>query len=121
MRSLSQWLTPVSVRDEVAASRGPMEFTTAWVADPALAVQADGQRYRHLRSSADRHVVSLEAVDGGFAADITVDGNAVVIDYPSIARRLTERLSLRPRREADHRRERGKQQPDGRHARERCP
>jgi hypothetical protein len=37
-----------------------MEFTTAWVADPELAVQADGHRYRHLRSSADRHVVSLE-------------------------------------------------------------
>lgn len=67
---------------------GPIEFTMAWVAVPALAVQADGQRYRHLRSGADHHVVRFEAIDGSFVADITVDADAVPIDYPGIARRL---------------------------------
>ena len=67
---------------------GPIEFTMAWVAVPALAVQADGQRYRHLRSADDHHVVRYEATDGSFAADITVDADGVVIDYPGVARRL---------------------------------
>jgi hypothetical protein len=69
---------------------GPIEFTMAWVSVPALTVQADRQRYRHLSSAADHHIVRYEAVDGSFAADITVDANAVVIDYPGIARRLTD-------------------------------
>jgi hypothetical protein len=79
---------------------GPIEFTMAWVAVPALAVRADGQRYRHVRSAADRHVVRYEAIDGSFGADITFDANAVVIHYPEIARRLPERALL-PRHGAD--------------------
>jgi hypothetical protein len=69
---------------------GPIELTMAWVAVPELAVHADGQRYRHLNSAADHHVIRFEAIDGSFAADITVDPDAVVIHYPSIARRLAE-------------------------------
>lgn len=78
---------------------GPIEFTMAWVAVPALAVQPDGQRYRHLRSAADHHVIRFEAIDGSFGADITVDADAVVIDYPAIARRLSE--SALPQRTAE--------------------
>jgi len=61
----------------------------AWVAVPALSVHADRQRYRHLSSAADHHVIRYEATDGSFAADITVDTDAVVIDYPGIAQRLS--------------------------------
>jgi hypothetical protein len=67
---------------------GPCELTMAWIAVPSLAVHADGQRYRHLRSDAGRHVIRFEAIDGTFAADIVVDAGAVVIEYPGIARRL---------------------------------
>lgn len=67
---------------------GAVELTTAWVAVPALTVQADEQRYRHLRTDLDRRVVRYEALDGSFAADITLDADAVVIDYPGIARLL---------------------------------
>jgi hypothetical protein len=66
---------------------GPIEFTMAWVAVPALRVHADAQRYRHVRSAADHHVVRYEAVDGSFAAEIKLDMDGVVIDYPTIARR----------------------------------
>jgi hypothetical protein len=69
---------------------GPLDFTMAWVAVPALAVQPDGQRYRHVRSGADHCVIRYEATDGSFAADITVDRDGVVIDYPAIARRLVD-------------------------------
>ncbi len=67
---------------------GPIEFTMAWVTVPALTVQPDGQRYRYLQSAAGHHVVRFEATDGTFAADISVDADAVVVDYPGIARRL---------------------------------
>jgi hypothetical protein len=86
-------LSPVTnmmpiLRHGLLGGGGPIEFTMAWVAVPALVVQTDGQRYRHLRSAADRHVIAYEAIDGSFAADITVDTDAVVLDYPGIARRL---------------------------------
>ena len=67
---------------------GPVELTTAWIAVPALSVRADAQRYRHVGSDAGRHVVRFEAVDGTFAADIVLDADALVIEYPGIARRL---------------------------------
>ena len=69
---------------------GPIDFNMAWVAVPALAVQPDGQRYRHIGSAADHRVIRYEAIDGSFAADIIVDLDAVVIDYPAIARRLSD-------------------------------
>jgi hypothetical protein len=86
-------LSPVTnmmpiLRHGLLGGGGPIEFTMAWVAVPALAVRGDGQRYRHLRSAHDHHVIRYEATDGSFAADITVDAEAVVIDYPGIARRL---------------------------------
>jgi hypothetical protein len=64
----------------------------AWVAVPALSVHPDRQRYRHIRSGADHRVIRYEAIDGSFATDIIVDLDAVVIDYPTVARRLTDAL-----------------------------
>lgn len=86
-------LSPVTnmmpiLRHRLLEEGGPTELTMAWVAVPTLAVQADRQRYRHLTSSADAHVVRYESTDGSFVADITLDADGVVIDYPGIARRL---------------------------------
>jgi len=86
-------LSPVTnmmpiLRHRLLEHGGPIEFTMAWVAVPALTVHADGQRYRHLSSGDERHVVRFEATDGSFAADITVGADAVVIDYPEIARQI---------------------------------
>jgi hypothetical protein len=67
---------------------GPCNFTMAWVAVPALAVRPDHQRYLHRAATSDHHVVRYEAVDGSFAADIVLDADAVVLDYPGIARRI---------------------------------
>jgi uncharacterized protein len=86
-------LSPVTnmmpiLRHGLVHGGGPIEFTMAWIAVPELALRADDQRYRHLRSAADHHVVRFEAIDGSFAADITVDADAVVLEYPGIARKL---------------------------------
>jgi uncharacterized protein len=79
------------LRHRLLDGGGPISFTMAWVAVPVLAVQADGQHYRHLRSGVDHHVVRYESVDGSFAANIIVDADGVVIDYPAMARRLGTR------------------------------
>jgi hypothetical protein len=86
-------LSPVTnmmpiLRHGLVHGGGPIELTMAWVEVPALAVRPDGQRYRHVRSGADHHIVRFEAIDGSFAADLTVDADAVVVDYPEIAQRL---------------------------------
>ena len=54
------------------------------------------KRYRHIHSAADHRVIRYEATDGSFAADIIVDLDAVVVDYPAIARRLFD-SALPPR------------------------
>ena len=87
-------LSPVTnmmpiLRHGLLHSGGPIELTMAWVAVPALTVHADGQRYAHISAGPGGHVVRYEATDGSFTADITIDADAVVIDYPGIARRLT--------------------------------
>jgi hypothetical protein len=87
-------LSPVTntmpiLRHGLLQGGGPIELTMAWVEVPALAVRPDGQRYRYVRSAAAHHVVRFEAIDDSFAADLTVDADAVVIDYPAIAQRLS--------------------------------
>jgi hypothetical protein len=88
-------LSPVTnmmpiLRHRLLDGGGPIDFTMAWVAVPALDVHPDGQRYRHIRSAADHHVIRFEATDGSFTADIIVDLDAVVVDYPAIASRLVD-------------------------------
>ena len=78
------------LREGLLEGGGPIELTMAWVAVPALSVQADRQRYRHVSSASDHSVVRYEAVDGGFAADIVLDTDGVAIDYPGIGRRLPQ-------------------------------
>jgi hypothetical protein len=81
-------LIPI-LRHDLLAGGGPVELTAVWVSVPDLNVQADGQRYTFVRADQDQRVIRYEAVDGTFAADITVDAQGIAIDYPGIARRLS--------------------------------
>ena len=86
-------LSPVTnmmpiLRHGLLRAGGPIELAMAWVAVPELSVRPDRQRYRHLRSHAGQHVVGFEAIDGSFTAEISLDADGVVVDYPGIARRL---------------------------------
>jgi hypothetical protein len=80
-------LMPVLRHDLLAGGR-PVELITAWVSVPDLSVRPDGQRYSFLRSGSDHSVLRYEATDGSFTADVTVDHEGLVLDYPGIARRL---------------------------------
>jgi 2,7-dihydroxy-5-methyl-1-naphthoate 7-O-methyltransferase len=78
-------LMPV-LRHDLLSGRPAFEITTAWVSVPDLSVRADGQRYSFVRDG----VIRFEATDGSFAADITLDEDGIVVDYPGIARRLPQ-------------------------------
>jgi hypothetical protein len=80
-------LMPI-LRHDLLAGGGPIELTTAWVSVPDLSVRADAQRYTFVRADPDSRVVRYEAIDGTFAADIVLDPDGIVVDYPGIARRI---------------------------------
>src|SRR5262249_1236375 len=80
-------LMPV-LRHDLLAGGGPIELITAWVSVPDLNVRPDAQRYSFLRSGPDHHVLRYEAKDGTFAAEIKVDREGFVVNYPGIRRRL---------------------------------
>ena len=80
-------LMPI-LRHKLLSGGNPVELTMAWVSIPDLSVRADGQRYASLRTDSDHRLIRYEASDGSFAADITLDSDGIVVDYPGIARRL---------------------------------
>jgi hypothetical protein len=76
------------LRHDLLSGSGRVELIAAWVSVPDLSVRPDGQCYSYLRTGPDYHVLRYEATDGSFTADITVDREGLVVDYPGIARRL---------------------------------
>jgi hypothetical protein len=81
-------LAPI-LRHDLLAGGGPIELIVAWVSVPDLGVIEDRQRYAFLRADRDHRLIRYEAIDGTFAADITLDRDGIVVDYPGIARRLS--------------------------------
>lgn len=72
--------------DSVGTSR---ELTMAWIAVPYLEIYPDGQRYTIVKHDPDAgHLVKYESLDGEFVAMLTCDNDALVRDYPGIARRF---------------------------------
>jgi hypothetical protein len=68
------------------------EMVMIWVALPSLTLHRSLQRYSYLGTDAvGNHVVRFETPvpDGeGFVKDITFDADGIVLDYPTIARRI---------------------------------
>ena len=75
-------------RHDLLARTEWLELTVAWVSVPDLAVQADGQRYRVVRTDEHGSVIGYEATDGTFDAEITLDPDGIPVEYPGIARRI---------------------------------
>lgn len=60
------------------------EIDVAYVTVPDLTLSPAPQRYTRLN---DR-IYRFESLDSGYTADITVDGNGLVTDYPGLFRRI---------------------------------
>jgi hypothetical protein len=84
------WPTPFTnsfpIRREPMAVGDRREFRVAWIHAPELTVQAQRQAYTRL---ADR-LYLFEVLDGtGFTAELPVDADGIVMDYPAHFRRVT--------------------------------
>jgi hypothetical protein len=85
------WPTPFTnsfpIRRMPLALGERREFRMAWVDGPKLTVHAQGQAYTRLAERLYR----FESLDGsGFAVDLPVDEDGVVIDYPGLFRRVKD-------------------------------
>jgi hypothetical protein len=73
-------LMPVR-RHRLHEQPGTVELATAWVSLPDLAVRRSDQRYEHLEPGRVRFS------SGDFTADLEVDADGIVVNYPGLARR----------------------------------
>jgi uncharacterized protein len=84
------WPTPFTnsfpIRREPMAVGERRRFRMAWISAPDLTVHAQPQAYTRL---ADR-LYLYENLDSGFRAELPVDEDGIVLDYPGLFRRVTE-------------------------------
>lgn len=64
------------------------ELTVTYVRVPELLVGPERQRYGCLEAQADGGLYRFEALPGGFTAELPVDSEALLIDYPGLFRRV---------------------------------
>jgi hypothetical protein len=74
---------PIRRRD-LGPDSGPIEFRMLYVPFQTFEPTVDEQRYRCLKPGLYRY----EAVDRTFAADLSVDEDGLVIDYPGLFHRI---------------------------------
>ena len=65
---------------------GRREFTMAFVSVPGLEVVPVRQSYQHLGAGPGGTLVRYQA--GSFSQDLTFDSDGLVLDYPTMARRI---------------------------------
>ena len=66
----------------------PVAIAVAWVTLPELTVQVARQEYALLARGADGARWRFRALHSDFTAELDVDGDGLVRDYPDIARRI---------------------------------
>jgi hypothetical protein len=67
------------------------ELAVVYVAAPSLSVKPAGQRYRCRERKSGRQLVTYEGLSTGFEADLALDADGLVIDYPGLWRRVAPR------------------------------
>ena len=90
-RDIDIWPTPFTnsfpIRREPMAVGERRQFLMAWVFAPALTVQAQPQAYTRLADG----LYLFENLDGsGFRAELPVDDEGIVMDYPDLFRRVKD-------------------------------
>jgi uncharacterized protein len=73
---------------------GAGDFVMAFVTLPVLRVEVSPQRYEHISSSGDGSLVRYISRDGDFTADLELDRDGLLIDYPRLARRVEPGLKV---------------------------
>ena len=63
------------------------DIRVAYVSVPTLEVNADPQRYTRLEQDESGATYRFESLDGGFTADLPMDADGLVLDYPGLFER----------------------------------
>ena len=63
------------------------ELTVTYIRVPELLVEAERQRYGCLEAGANGGLYRFEALPSGFTAELPVDAEGLVLDYPGLFRR----------------------------------
>ncbi|WP_394834895.1 putative glycolipid-binding domain-containing protein [Pendulispora rubella] len=74
------------LRSRMVNGGGPLEHLMAWVSVPALTVHASRQTYTFVRREGANAIINYASP--GFTEDIVFDSDGLVLDYPSIGRRI---------------------------------
>jgi hypothetical protein len=85
----SPFTNTLPIRRLVDAAPGrAVTIDVAWVLLPALTIEAKPQEYTLLERRGPGSLWRFRALDSGFTAELAVDGDGLVLDYPGIARRV---------------------------------
>jgi uncharacterized protein len=77
-------------RAGLSSGTGALDLVCAWVSVPDLTVRPYRQRYEHVRRESGGSTVRFidRGPAAGFVADLALDTDGLVLDYPGIARRV---------------------------------
>jgi hypothetical protein len=82
--SLTPSTNTLPIRRLAIGRGGSADIKVAYILAPELSLRAGPQRYTHL---ADR-LWRFQSIDSGFTADLSVDAEGFVVDYPGLFRRV---------------------------------
>jgi uncharacterized protein len=78
-----------ALRHRLLREDGSVDLLMAWVSVPDLTVHPSRQRYTAMRDlPGGNRLIRFESLDSTFTAELTFDGDGLVVDYPGIGRRL---------------------------------
>jgi hypothetical protein len=75
------------LRHRLHRSAGAADLTMALVSVPDLAVEPSPQRYEHRRTTSTGALIGFSS--GSFSAELGVDADGFLLDYPGLARRVS--------------------------------
>jgi uncharacterized protein len=81
------------LREGLLEGGGPVNLVMAWVALPELTVRRSDQRYEPIDSNRVRYV----SRDSDFTAELELDEDGLVVNYPEMAERVARLSSGAPR------------------------
>lgn len=85
--SATPFTNTLPIRRLELAPEESTNLNVAFVHVPELRVSREKQRYACLQERADGDLYRFEALPSGFTAELPVDGDGLVIDYPGLFRR----------------------------------
>ena len=86
--SLTPLTNTLPIRRLTWAPGSPQDLDVVYVSAPDLTVRRASQRYTRLGTGPDDNATIYRYESGSFKADLTVDGDGFVSDYPGLWRRV---------------------------------